>query len=147
MTIEWWHWVVLGLALIVAELMVPAFVLLWFGVAALLVGALVWIVPGLSAVAQILTLSVLSGGLIALWFRIVKPGMHKTRLGQADSDLIGQAGLLISDVAPFKRGSVRFQRPLLGADVWECLSDEEIAAGARVKVLSVEGSLVKVGRA
>jgi len=147
MTIEWWHWAVLGFALIVAELAVPAFVLLWFGVASLIVAGVLWLLPATPLTAQILLLVVLSGALIALWFRVVKPGMHKTRLGQADAGVVGQVGVLIADVAPFTRGSVRFQRPILGSDVWECLSDEEIRSGERVKVLSVEGSLVKIGRA
>jgi membrane protein implicated in regulation of membrane protease activity len=147
MTLEWWHWAVLGFALIIAELLVPAFVLVWFGVGALVVAGLVWAAPSVSLAAQILTLTVVSSALIALWFRVFKPGMHKTRLGMADADITGQIGLLVEEVAPYKRGKVRFQRPLLGADVWECIADEAIEIGARVKVLSVEGSFVKVGRA
>ncbi len=147
MALEWWHWAVLGFALIIAELVVPAFVLVWFGVGALVVAGLVWVAPGVSLIAQILTLIVVSSSLIALWFRVFKPGMHKTRLGMADADITGQIGLLVEEVAPYKRGKVRFQRPLLGADLWECIADVPIEVGARVKVLSVEGSFVKVGRA
>lgn len=146
MTLEWWHWAVVGFALIIGELVVPAFVLLWFGVGALFVAAVVWIAPSVSLVVQILTLIAVSSALVGLWFRVFKPGMHKTRLGMADADLTGQVGLLVEAVAPYKRGKVRFQRPMLGADVWECIADEPIEVGTRVKVLSVEGSFVKVGR-
>jgi membrane protein implicated in regulation of membrane protease activity len=146
MVFEWWHWAVLGIGLVIAELVLPSFVVIWFGVAALLVAALVWVSPTLSPVVQILVLILTSTALIALWFRVFKPGAHKTRLGQADSGLIGQSGLLIEDVASFKRGKVRFQRPFLGSDVWECISDEEIKSGTRVRVMNVEGSLLKIGR-
>jgi signal peptidase I len=38
---EWWHWAVSGIVLILAELVVPAFVLVWFGLGALLVALVV----------------------------------------------------------------------------------------------------------
>lgn len=144
MMIEWWHWAVLGFVLVVAELMVPAFVLLWFGVAAFAVAGLTWFVPGVGLAAQLITLVVAAGALIALWFRVVRPGRHKTQLGMADAGFIGQVAMVVEEVEPFKRGRVRFQRPFLGADTWECIADESIPAGERVKVKSVEGSLLKV---
>jgi membrane-bound ClpP family serine protease len=42
---------------------------------------------------------------------------------------------------------VRFQRPLLGAEEWACMAEGAIAAGERVRVVSVEGSFVKVAKA
>jgi hypothetical protein len=42
---------------------------------------------------------------------------------------------------------VRFQKPLVGSEVWECISDETIKSGERVKVLGIEGSFLKVGKA
>ena len=38
MDFEWWHWIVLGFALVIAELAVPAFFIIWFGLGALLAG-------------------------------------------------------------------------------------------------------------
>ena len=35
---EWWHWMVLGLCLSMAELLVPAFFIVWFGIGPLGVG-------------------------------------------------------------------------------------------------------------
>ena len=144
---EWWHWAVLGMALIVAELVVPAFVLIWFGVGALVVSALTWLVPTVGLSIQILVLVIAASVLIGLWFKVVKPNRHKTRAGMSDSDLIGQVAMLIEKVAPFKRGKVRFQRPFLGNEVWECIADESIDPGVRVRVESVEGSLVKIVKA
>ncbi len=36
----WWHWAVAGLVLILTELAIPAFVLIWFGLGALLVAVI-----------------------------------------------------------------------------------------------------------
>ncbi len=72
--------------------------------------------------------------------------MHKTRIGMSDANVVGEVGMLVRDVAPFEKGEVRFQKPILGADVWGCIADEAIKSGERVRVLGVEGSFLKVGR-
>ena len=143
---EWWHWAVSGIALLLAELAVPAFVLVWFGLGALLVAAASLLLPELELTLQLGIWLALSLALVLVWFRIFRPNAHKTRVGMADDHVIGEIGLLTRAVAPFEKGAVRFQKPLLGADAWECIADESLAAGDRVKVLAVEGSLLRVGR-
>lgn len=143
MTIEWWQWLVLGLVLIASELAVPAFVLVWFGLSALVLGAMVWLLPAMSLATQLLCWTILSLALIVLWQRVFKKSVMGTRAGTADQ-IVGETGLLVGDVAPFKHGEVRFQRPVLGSDVWDCIADTEIRAGERVVVVGVEGSTVKI---
>jgi membrane protein implicated in regulation of membrane protease activity len=142
---EWWHWAITGIVLILAELAVPAFVLVWFGLGALLV-ALVVALAAIGFTAQLSVWLVASLMLIVLWFKVFRPERHKTRIGMSEPQMIGEVGLLTHDVAPFGRGEVRFQKPLLGTDTWPCIADEEIRAGERVRVISVEGSLLKIGR-
>lgn len=145
MELLWWHWAVGGIALIVAELVVPSFVLIWFGAAALVVALAVG-VGGIGLTAQLTLWLIVSISLVAGWFKIFKPSMHKTRIGMSDANVVGEIGVLVHDVAPFAKGQVRFQKPILGADVWECIADEAIHSGERVKVLDVEGSFLKIGR-
>lgn len=143
----WWHWALLGLALVLLELAVPAFFVIWFGFGAVLVGLAVLVLPGLSLTAQIAAWIVASVAMVVLWFRVFKRSQHKTLVGTAAGEVIGEVGLLVSAVAPFQRGKVRFQRPLLGAEEWACMAESAIAAGERVRVVSVEGSFVKVTKA
>jgi membrane protein implicated in regulation of membrane protease activity len=143
---EWWHWAVLGIGLVIAELAVPAFFIVWFGLGALLVSIVVLVAPSLSLTAQLLTWTLASVAMVVLWFRIFKPGMHKTKVGMADSNIVGEVGMLIRDVEPFQKGQVRFQKPLVGSEVWECIADEAIKSGERVRVLGIEGSFLKVGK-
>ena len=145
MQFEWWHWAVTGIVLILAELAVPAFVLVWFGLGALVVALMVG-VAAVSLTAQLAGWLVVSVLLVFLWFKVFRPESHKTRMGMSDPDVIGEIGLLARDVAPFEKGEVRFQKPLLGSDTWPCIADEAIKAGERVKVVDIEGSLLKVGR-
>ncbi|MGE5471884.1 MAG: NfeD family protein [Bacteroidota bacterium] len=147
MTFEWWIWIVGGLALIVAELAIPAFFVIWFGLGALLVGLLTLLLPQISATAQIAVWTLASLALVVLWFKVFKQSFHRTRIGTADGEVIGEIGLLVGAVAPFSRGKVRFQRPVLGSDEWVCLADTAIAAGERVRVVAVEGSFLKVSKA
>ena len=145
--IEWWHWELAGLGLVMLELAVPAFFVIWFGFGAMLVGLVLLLAPGLALSAQIGVWVLASVAMTVLWFRVFKRSQHKTLVGTAAGEVIGEVGLLVSAVAPFERGKVRFQRPVLGADEWACVAESAIAAGERVKVVSVEGSYVKVTKA
>ena len=147
MTLEWWHWEIAGLALVLLELAVPAFFIIWFGFGAMLVGLVLLLAPGLALSAQIGVWVLASVAMTVLWFRVFKRSQHKTLVGTAAGEVIGEIGLLVSAVAPFERGKVRFQRPVLGAEEWVCMAESAIAAGERVRVVSVEGSYVKVAKA
>ena len=147
MTLEWWHWEIAGLALVLLELAVPAFFIIWFGFGAMLVGLVLLVAPALALSAQIGVWVLASVAMTVLWFRVFKRSQHKTLVGTAAGEVIGEIGLLVSAVAPFERGKVRFQRPVLGAEEWACVAESAIAAGQRVRVVSVEGSYVKVAKA
>jgi inner membrane protein len=143
---EWWQWAIAGFGLILAELAIPAFVLIWFGLGALLVAVILAIAPSVAITAQLFVWLALSLALVALWFKFFKPSFHKTRVGMSDANIVGEIGLLSREVAPFSKGEVRFQKPMVGADVWPCIADEALPMGARVKVLAVEGSILRVGK-
>lgn len=143
---EWWTWIVGGIVLMLAELAITSFFIIWFGLGALLVGLLMLLMPELSPTAQIATWTLASLAMVVLWFRVFKQNRHKTKVGMAEGEVLGEIGLLVNAVAPFERGKVRFQRPVLGSEEWVCLADATIAAGERVKVVAVEGSYLKVSK-
>ena len=147
MQLLWWHWMVFGFVLVVAELAIPSFFLIWFGVGAIIVGIALAALPALSFPWQILVWLAVSVAFVLLWFKIFKPGFHKTRSGMAKGAAIGEVGLVTRDIRPHVTGEVRFQKPLLGADLWESIADEEFRVGERVRVLDVEGNTLKVGKA
>ncbi|WP_434514126.1 NfeD family protein [Dechloromonas sp. ARDL1] len=146
MQLEWWAWIVGGIGLILAELLIPSFFVVWFGLGALLVGLLAVLIPGLSLTVQLAIWTAASLAMVMLWFKVFKPGFHKTRIGTAAGEAVGEIGLLVSAVAPFERGKVRFQRPVLGSEEWVCMADTPIATGERVKVVAVEGSFLTVSK-
>lgn len=147
MHLLWWHWVVLGIALMLLELAVPAFFLIWFGLGAVIVGTVLAVFSELAVAYQILAWTAFSLLFIWLWFKVFKPNFHKTRAGMAGGSLIGEIGLVTKDIRPYEKGQIRFQKPILGEEVWASVAEEEIKTGQRVRVLEVEGNTLKVVKA
>jgi membrane protein implicated in regulation of membrane protease activity len=143
MELAWWHWMILGLALGLAELAVPSFFIIWFGLGALLVGGIMLLVPDISVTTQILWWTLASVALTVLWFKVFRERVNRTRSGQAD-EALGEIGVLVRGVEPFEKGELRFQKPVMGSEVWPCLADDAIPAGERVKVIAVDGQLLRV---
>lgn len=67
-SIIWWVLVTLGIILVIAELFIGAFVVLWFGIGAILAGFLTLFIPNINIGIQLL-LSVLVGGVLMLTLR------------------------------------------------------------------------------
>jgi membrane protein implicated in regulation of membrane protease activity len=149
MELVWWHWMILGLALGLLELAVPAFFVIWFGLGALLVGIAMLVAPDMGFTVQLLLWTVASVAMTVLWFRVFRDEGSRTRSGQAN-EALGEIGVLVRAVEPLgvesARGEVRFQKPVMGSDIWPCLADEAIGAGERVRVLAVDGQILKVGK-
>jgi len=143
---EWWHWMVLGLCLAMAELAIPAFFIVWFGIGAIAVGIVLLAAPDLAIATQMLLWAGLSTALVIFWFRYLKP-RTVTAIGTSTANVTGEVGVLVSDLSPDTRGQVRFQKPVLGSDSWVCYADTPIKAGERVRIVAVEGSFIKVEHA
>jgi membrane protein implicated in regulation of membrane protease activity len=143
---EWWHWLVLGLLLTMAELALVSFFVVWFGIAAAVVGLILLAAPTLALPTQFLLWAGLSTALVLIWFRYLRP-RTMTTVGTSAATVAGEIGILVADLTPDSRGQVRFQKPILGADLWEAYADAAIAAGERVRVVAVNGSYVKVEKA
>jgi inner membrane protein len=144
MDIAWYHWVILGLLLGLMELMITSFYVIWFGLGALLVGLLMLLFPDMGGSLQIVLWTVFSVAMTVLWVKVFRQA-DKTRAGTADAAL-GEFGVLANAVEPMGRGEVRFQKPVLGSDTWPCVADEVIAAGQRVKVVAVDGQILRVAK-
>ncbi len=145
MDLQYWHWLVFGMILIIAELFIPSFTIIWFGLGALTVGALLWIIPEVSLTAQLLLWTIFSALLTTFWFLVMKPRMvDKTRAGMSREALLGETGQVISVPEGDRRGVVRFTKPLLGSDEWAFICDEPVQLGDRVQIRDVSGNTLIV---
>jgi membrane protein implicated in regulation of membrane protease activity len=144
MVFAWYHWAIFGVVLTLSELVIPTLVLVWFGLGALIVAALLAMIPDTTLISQLLVWGTVSIGFVILWFLVFKPYHYKTLAGRSSAEVIGEVGILVNDVDSFQKSKVRFQTPVVGSDIWDCIADQPIKAGSRVKVLSIEGTLVRV---
>ncbi len=145
MDLQYWHWLVFGMILIIAEVFIPSFTISWFGLGGLMVGGLLWIAPSLGLTAQLLLWGVFSALLTAFWFLVMKPRMvDKTRAGMSREALLGETGQVIRAPDGERRGMVRFSKPLLGSDEWTFICDEPVHVGDRVQIRDVSGNTLVV---
>ncbi|BCR04704.1 membrane protein [Desulfuromonas versatilis] len=143
----WWHWMVLGMLLMLAEIFVPSFTIFWFGLAGLVVAVLLWLAPELAISWQVVIWALASIGFTIAWFRFFKPTMtDRTKAGLSREAVVGEIGQVIRDPQDGRRGVVRFSLPLLGDDEWEFVTTEELKVGDRVVVVDVSGNTLVVAK-
>ncbi len=137
----YWHWIVLGIALMAMEILLPSFVALWFGAAAVIVGVLLLFIPSLSVAIQVVLWVIFSIIFTWLWFRIMQPlAIDKTKAGLSREAIVGEIGQVLSAPTTERRGTLRFSVPILGADEWPFICSDEVASGDRVRVSDISGN-------
>lgn len=67
--IDFWHWWILAVALVIVEILLPSFFALWLAIAASLTGLLLLIFPGLGWEWQLLLFALFSVVSIIAWRR------------------------------------------------------------------------------
>lgn len=142
MGLQPWHWAVIGMLLMIGELFIPSFAMLWFGVAALVTALLLWAVP-MGLLSQVVIWLGLSIVVCILWFRLIQPRIKtRTKAGLGGSVIIGEIGMIVSPVLTNGLGVVRFSVPKVGAAEWACrtLDGRPIEVGTRVIVTAVMGN-------
>jgi len=143
--IEYWHWLVLGMGLMMFEIVLPSFIALWFGAGALLVGFLLLAFPELALGLQVLIWTLASIFFTWFWFKYFKPkAVDKTSAGLAFEAIVGETGQVISLPLENKRGELRFSTPILGNEEWSFICDERVEVGDRVVVKDVSGNTLIV---
>ncbi len=143
--LAYWHWVILGVALMLSEIVLTSFFILWFGVAALLMGVLVFFFPSISVSWQIFGWTVLSALLALTWFKYLKPlSIDHTKAGLSREAIVGEIGQVILAPAEERRGQMRFPVPVLGSDEWSIIAKQPVIGGDRVRVVDVSGNTLVV---
>ena len=137
---HFWHWLSLGVALILVEVIAPGIFLLWIGLAALATGLAAFLLPGLGWEAQSLTFAVLSVAAAALGRLVYR------RLGLATGDpLLNRRGQsLVGSVHPLATAIVDGRGRLKVGDASWMVAGPDLPAGTRVRVVAAKGTLLEV---
>lgn len=139
-----WVWGILGLILLAAEILSGTFYMLWFGIAALIVAALLWLFPALPLTLQLLLYALLSLGSLFVWRRHYKKNSSELRIGQSQGDEIGRIGTVVEAVSTAKNGRIQFAQGVMGSREWVAVSDETIEAGSHAVIVAIEGNSLRV---
>ena len=143
-TISFWHWLALGVVVMLIEVLVPGVIFLWLGIAAVITGLALAAIPSMSWEIQAILFAVLSVISIFIGRRIVAsrlaPTDHPT-LNRRGRTLVGTQHTL--DTATSSgRGRVK-----IGDSVWRFTvapQGSELAAGTRIAVVDVDGTTLIV---
>ena len=140
----YWHWLVLGLLLVVGEIFIPSFTILWFGLGALVVGLIELLIP-MSLSVQILLWTLSSVVFTLVWFKIIKVKMAQGNRGEeARNDAIGASGLVTKLPTQRTQGRIRFSTPVMDSDEWEFSCDSVVELGDRLHIKEVSGDFLVV---
>ncbi|EEX93029.1 membrane protein [Vibrio orientalis CIP 102891 = ATCC 33934] len=138
-----WHWLAFGLALLALELLGTAGYFLWLGLSALIVGALLLAMP-MSWQLQWVSFAVFSLATTWLWwrkqFKQDKQSDAHRELNQKHKQLIGQSVRLDHDF-PAGKGRIK-----LGDSTWTAQSDVDLEANTLVEITSVEGIILTISK-
>ncbi|MFC7053864.1 NfeD family protein [Hansschlegelia quercus] len=135
-----WRWFVFGLVLLGVELVAPGTVLLWLGIAAIIVGLVALLFdPGWQV--EVVGFAVLALAAAVLWWRIGRPDNAATSdrpmLNRRAERHIGRVFVLD---APIVNGEGRLR---VDDTVWR-MTGPDLMAGARVRVVAADGSTLQV---
>jgi membrane protein implicated in regulation of membrane protease activity len=142
-TLLFWHWWVVALVLVILEMVMPGFFLLWIGVAAGITGLLLLLVPASPWQLQFVVFGVLAiGSIVAARFYIRRNPIETDdrTLNRRGEQYVGRV-FTIDEAIINGIGKVR-----VGDSVWRA-AGPDLPAGERVKVVGVDGTMLKVEKA
>ncbi len=140
-TVLWWHWIVLGVILLILEMNMGTFFMLGLGVAAIIVGIIDTFVDT-SFTMELSIWMLLSILAIAAWFKWFRePPL--TDSGQSNYRL-DTLGIVMEDIQPHSRGKVTFDAPVLGNTSWHATAKVDIDKNTRVQIVQINGQLIEV---
>lgn len=138
--LNYWTWGIGALLLLIAEMLLPGFYLLWLGIAAALVALLVFLWPGMPFDAQLLVFAVASLGTIWGWraWRDRNPEVSdQPFLNERGQHYVGQVYTLDTAIV---NGSGKIR---IGDTMWK-VSGADLPAGSAVRVVGVDGIVMRV---
>lgn len=138
--VQFWHWLAFGGILGVLEILVPGFVLIWLGLAAIAVGLLLLAWPEMAFAYQLLAYAGFSVLSVFIWFYWLKRSpvaSDKPSLNRRAEQLIGRRAPVV-DAIINGRGRIK-----LGDGTWT-VTGPDLPAGHMVEITGADGTVLQV---
>jgi len=142
MDMQWWHWIVLGLVLAVAELAsAGGFYIIFFGLGAIIVGLLAWLGWSGPLWLQVAEFTIFSVVLMALFRRRLLVTVQPNPQAPTIDTLVGEIAITAEDVPAGGVGRVE-----LRGTGWSARAESgaAIARGSRCVVTRVDGLMLYI---
>lgn len=138
--LDYWHWLVLGIVLVVLEVLSPGVYFLWLGVAAIVVGGVLYGLPDLSWQMQLVLFAVFSVVSIALARIFLE--RHPIESDEPALNRRGEQyiGRVLTLAEPIENGVGRVK---VDDTIWR-VEGPDCPAGTRVRVVGVDGVVFQV---
>lgn len=135
----WW---IAALLLLGGEVLLPGYFMLWIGLAAAVMGVVLLVLPGLTALAQAVIFVVLAFASCFLYWKWVRPRLNRIpagneRLNRRGEQLIGQRYTLCEPIVQ-GRGKAK-----VGDGMW-LVTGPDLPLGATVEVTGIDGTTLRV---
>jgi len=134
-------WFLLGIAFFVVELVLPGFIVFFFGIGAWCVALVSFLLP-LSLAGQLILFlgaSLLSLLLLRAWLRSVFLGSSRREEDSVTVEPDRGTGMVVEEITPPASGRIKY-----GGTYWRAEADRPLAAGTVVKIVSQKDLLVRV---
>ncbi len=138
--IEFWYWLILGVALIATEILLPGVFLLWLGVAGLVTGGIVYLAPELSWQMQFMIYAVLAVASVLASWRWVRQRPIESEKPNLNRRALQYVGRMADLDGPLHNGNGRVR---LDDTFWQ-VTGPELPPGARVRVTGAKGTRLTV---
>jgi membrane protein implicated in regulation of membrane protease activity len=138
-TVEYWHWLVLGVVLVILEVLSPAAFFLWLAISAGIVGILLLANPDMAWEYQILAFALFSVVSIAVWRMYLK--RHPIETDQPTLNRRGEqyVGRLFSLEQAVVNGHGKIR---VDDSTWK-IEGPDCESGTRVRIIGVAGVVLK----
>jgi inner membrane protein len=135
-----WFWLSLGFILGAVEMIAPGFFLMWLGLAAIIVGLLAWLLPGMSIAMQVAFFAILSVLTVYAGKKFLKDNPIESDDPMLNNRGARLTGEIVTVIEAITDGHGRVK---VGDSDWNARG-ADAAAGAKVRVIGADGAVLLV---
>ena len=138
--IDFWHWWIIAVALVIIEILAPTFFALWMAIAAFLTGVALFLIPEMQWEYQVFLFAILSVISIVVWRHYYSKNPIAT-----DEPLLNRRGeQYIGRVITLKDAIIDGQGKVQVDDSTWKIEGEDCPAGTKIKVVSVNNVVFQI---
>jgi len=137
----YWHWWILGMVLLGVEVFAPGFFFLWLGIAAGVMGLVLFFDPAISWQLQLILYALMSMGSVLLWWFWLRSGLaHITDQPTLNRRAAQYLNRVFTLTRPITNGRGRIHVD----HTWWSVEGEDLPEGTLVRVVGADSMILRV---